>query len=228
MVVTYQHICDDRSAEPASGTWGPLNIKRAILVGAGAIAIGVLIAISRQAADAAPTSDTAVIESFTLLASQGQLLLGPYSRFQWHHPGPLYFYWMAPFYVLSGERTSGLHAGALVLNLLCAFAMTRILSRRAGATLALALTGSLGVYLWRSAEMLASPWNPHVPVIALLALIVATADVLAGAYATLPLVAALASLAGQTHVALLPLAASLGVVAVAGAVLSRPVLNQLD
>lgn len=192
-----------------------------MLVAASFVFVCALLVMARQAPDAAPTSDTAVIESFTLLASQGELLLGPYSRFQWHHPGPLASYWMAPFYVLSGEKTSGLYAGALVLNLACLFALTRILARRASPMLMTAITGSVVIYLWRAGEMLASPWNPHMPVVALLTLAVATADVLAGSIVTLPLVAALASLAGQTHVGLLPVALMLGALAVAGAVLNR-------
>ena len=39
-----------------------------------------------------------------------------YSRFGWHHPGPLYFYLLAPWYWLSGS-TAGMQAGALVINL---------------------------------------------------------------------------------------------------------------
>ena len=70
---------------------------RAIGAAAAIGLIVVLVAIARGADRFTPTSDTAVIESYTLQASQGRLLLGPYSRFAWHHPGPFYFFLMAPF-----------------------------------------------------------------------------------------------------------------------------------
>src|SRR5580765_4791246 len=91
---------------------------RRLLVAAVALmlASGVIL-LARRAADFATFGDTAVIESYTWMASTGDLLLGPYSRFQWHHPGPVAFFWIAPFYALSGARPAGLGAGALALNL---------------------------------------------------------------------------------------------------------------
>ena len=38
-----------------------------------------------------PVSDIAVTELYTRLAGRGELLVGPYSRYSWHHPGPFYF-----------------------------------------------------------------------------------------------------------------------------------------
>jgi hypothetical protein len=194
-----------------------VTITRRAVLAVGALAGGAaLIWLARQASDAASTSDTAVIESYTLLASEGRLVLGPYSRFQWHHPGPLYFYFMAPFYVLSGFRTAGLGAAAIAINALALLAAVRILTHRASAFLAVCTFVLLALYLWRSAELLSSPWNPHVPVVPLATLAVAAADVVAGHIWTLPLVAALASLTGQTHVGLLPSSLAIGVVASVG------------
>src|SRR5712692_3882804 len=51
-----------------------------------------LAGYARQAAPYAPVGDIALIESYTIDASGGDLLVGPYSRFGWHHPGPIYFY----------------------------------------------------------------------------------------------------------------------------------------
>src|SRR5215467_11034858 len=100
-----------------------------------------LIGLARPAADFATFGDTAVIESYTWMASTGDLLVGPYSRFQWHHPGPIAFYWIAPFYALSGAKPVGLSAGALALNLAVLAIMTSIVIRRAGSLLAVALVG---------------------------------------------------------------------------------------
>jgi hypothetical protein len=190
-----------------------------MLVGAALVVLVSLALWARQAADFTPTSDIAVIESYTLLASQGDLLLGPYSRFQWHHPGPLYFFAMAPFYALSDWRTAGLNAGALALNLLAFSAIAWVLIRRASALVALAASAGVALYSWRAGEALASPWNPHVPIMPMVALVVAAAGAMSGTPGSLPLVAVLASLIAQTHVALLPPAVSIGCGALAVAVI---------
>src|SRR5215831_19688847 len=184
-----------------------------------AIASG-LIVLARRAADFATIGDTAVIESYTWMASTGDLLLGPYSRFQWHHPGPLAFFWTAPFYALSGVRPSGLSAGALALNLAVLAILTSTMIRRADTILAVAIMAMLAWYSWRIAPVFTSAWNPHLIVLATMALIIAAADVTAGLFSRLPVVALLASVVGQTHVALLPSALAVGgvsvVVAIAG------------
>src|SRR5690242_5345124 len=173
-----------------------------------------LIVLARRAADFATIGDTAVIESYTWMASTGDLLLGHYSRFQWHHPGPISFFWIAPFYALSGSRPAGLSAGALTLNLAVLAILTSTVIRRADTILSVAIMAVVGWYCWRIAPVLTSPWNPHLIVLAMMALIVAAADVLAGSYSRLPVIALLASLVGQTHVALVPSALAIGGVSV--------------
>jgi hypothetical protein len=193
------------------------GIRTATGIAAALAAGGVLLSLwARQAVDATATSDIAVIESYTMLAARGDLLLGPYSRFQWHHPGPLYFYWLVPFHVLSGVRTSGLNAGAVTLNLLAIGVIAWVLFRRATPVVAVACAAALGLYSWRTLELLTSPWNAHIPVLPMTALVVVAADAMSGTPAMLPLAGMLASLAGQTHVALLPSALAIGVSAVAG------------
>ena len=173
-----------------------------------------LIVLARRAADFATIGDTAVIESYTWMASTGDLLLGPYSRFQWHHPGPISFFWIAPFYALSGARPAGLSAGALTLNLAVLAILTSTVIRRADIILSVAIMAVVALYCWRIAPVLTSPWNPHLIVVGMTALIVAAADVLTGSYSRLPVLALLASLVGQTHVALMPSALAIGGVSV--------------
>ncbi len=184
--------------------------RRGILAAAALALAFAFVAMARQADNPTSTSDTAVTESFTLLASRGDLLLGPYSRFQWHHPGPVCFYWMAPFYVLSGARTTGLNAGALSLNVLALAIVAWTLVRRASGAVSFGTMVALALFVWRTPELLISPWNPHLPVFAIIALLVVAADAVSGTPAALPLTLVLASLAGQTHVALLPLAIAVG------------------
>jgi hypothetical protein len=193
--------------------------RQAILVLLVAVVALVLVGIARRATVITPVGDLAIIESDTLLASTGHLDLGPYSRYRWHHPGPLYFFAMAPFYALSGFRTTGLDVGAGTINIVALVLIATILRRRAAAPLAVGLCAFAGLWIWRAADAVANPWNPHVPVLPMMALLVASADAISGTPAILPMVAVMASLAAQTHVGLVPAAAVLGVVAVAGSFL---------
>lgn len=173
---------------------------------------GGVIVIARHGADAPSTSDSAVIESYTRLATHGALRLGAYSRFQWHHPGPLYFYLLAPFYVVGGATASALNAGAAAISFACTWLIGAVLLRRRP-TLALALGAALLLLSFRAHEALASPWNPHITLLPMLALLVVSADVIAGTAGSLPFVAVLASVAGQAHVAVMPVALLLGALA---------------
>ncbi|MEL6893495.1 MAG: hypothetical protein AAFP84_18025 [Actinomycetota bacterium] len=93
-------------------------------------------------------------------------LVGAYSRFGFHHPGPLREWVAGAAYWLSGTRAASLPSTALVLNLaavlVALFAAHRALGRRgvAAAAAALALT-QIGL-----ADRLHSIWNPHLAILA--------------------------------------------------------------
>jgi hypothetical protein len=173
-----------------------------------------LIAYARTADAAwAAAGDIALIEAFTIHATHTELLLGPYSRFGWNHPGPLYFYLQAPFYVMSGYRSAGLSAGALVINLSALGILMWVCVRSAPrGFLAIAVSGASALFAVQTTEMLASQWNPHVLVIPTMAIVVVAAAVAAGRVGLLPVLAALASFVVQTHLGLGP-----AVVALSGA-----------
>ena len=77
------------------------------------IAAGLALSAAVNALPAAwPTGDGAVIELYTLHATGFRQLLGPYSRFGFHHPGPAMFYVLAPFYAVSGHATASLSVAA--------------------------------------------------------------------------------------------------------------------
>jgi hypothetical protein len=168
----------------------------------------------------APAGDLAIIELYTIHATNWQLFVGPYSRFGWNHPGPIYFYAVAPFYILSGYRSAGLSAGALAINLAALGVIVWIAVGMRRGVLAAALTAMCLLFMWRAAPMLASEWNPHVLVLPTMAVIVAGAALVAGRTRLLPLLAALATFVVQTHLGLVPtvlavsaLAAAIGIAA---------------
>lgn len=188
----------------------------ALLCGAAATIV-IAIFIARGGRPATPTSDIAVIESFTLHASRGRLLVGPYSRYGWHHPGPLCFYLFAPVYALAGSSTPGLSAGALLINLASIVLIGWVLVRAAAGWLTVAVTAAIAVYVWRVSPLLVSPWNPHVIVLPLAALIVVAAAAACGDVGLLPLGLGLASFVMQTHLGVVPTALVVCAVLAAGA-----------
>jgi hypothetical protein len=171
----------------------------------GALALtAAAIFVARGAGPVTPVSDTAVIESYTLYASRAELLVGPYSRYGWHHPGPLYFYLLAPVYALAGKSTPGLSAGALLINVASVVVLAWVLVRAAGGWLTVTVAASMAVYVWRLAPLLVSAWNPHVVVLPLAALAVVAAAVATGEIGLLPLGVGLASFVMQTHLGVVP------------------------
>jgi len=173
---------------------------------AAAVAAAGLVWLSRQAPPFREVSDGAILELYTLEALRGRLLLGPYSRFGWHHPGPLFFYLEAPWYWASGLHTAGMQAGALAINLAAVFALARTVAANASTTGVAAMCATVSWYVWRTGAMIVSPWNPHVIVLPMLALIVAaTASAAAGRGALLPALVLGGSFLLQTHVAVAPI-----------------------
>src|SRR5204863_700177 len=98
---------------------------------AGLLVVFVLPDYLQSAPQAYPVSDGGVIELCTLHAIRKFWYTGPYSQFGWHHPGPLLFYLLAPFYALSNLRTFGLQVGAFAINLASLLTIVLLLLRRA-------------------------------------------------------------------------------------------------
>jgi hypothetical protein len=181
--------------------------------------IGVLglTAIARCGGGTWSIGDGALIELYTIHASHGAQLLGAYSQYGWHHPGPLLFYLLAPIYAWGGHSTLALNAGALIVNILSVGVAARVLARRreaAGFAIVFFILALL-IFL-RVPLLLASAWNPHPPVVAFVALLVLCADCLCGRFRRLPLIVLFASFIVQTHVGYAPVAVALvAVVAIA-------------
>ncbi len=168
----------------------------------------------------------AISELYTIHALEGHQLLGAYSQYGWHHPGPLLFYCFAPFYALTGQSTLGIDASALFINLLSIALIGWIVGRAEDASLAFvgALFGLLVVYVMRVPNLLTSGWNAHTPVLPLLALIVVTASNLAHVRRSLPIAALLATFVAQSHVGLAVVACGLMLAIVAA--LSRTAVTR--
>jgi hypothetical protein len=174
-----------------------------------AVMVVVLVAgivVLRGSPQGMPTSDGAVLELYTLHALKGTWPLGPYSRFQWNHPGPSFFYLVAPWYWLSGQHHGGLNVGAFAINISSLLAILYILFRHRAGALALSLSALLLAFVTRCGPLVISAWNPHTVLLPFAALLVTSAAACNGDRVGLVLMSAIASLVGQTYVGLLPVA----------------------
>lgn len=176
---------------------------RLLLPAALLLLIGVVV-LARLTPPVVTTADIAVTELYTDLASHGRLLVGPYSRFGWHHPGPIYFYLQAPLYAVSGRAGAALFAGAAAINVfaLGLLLWTTVAQRRP--ILALCAGGMLLLFAFRVPRLLASPWTAHVTVLPALAGIALGATIASGRTRLLALMAFVVSFVVQTDLAFVP------------------------
>ena len=150
-----------------------------------------------------PGSDWAVFELHTRDVLHHLMFVGSYSRYGWNHPGPLLFYTLAIPYKLSGSRSISMHITALIVNGTTIVAIVWVAFRRGRLPMVVAtlvpvalLTHALGP------DLLRSPWNPYLPVVPLLLLLLLCWSVAVGDLWMLPLAVAVASFETQLHVGL--------------------------
>jgi hypothetical protein len=155
-----------------------------------------------------PVGDTAVIDQRALNVFRDWELVGAYSRLGWSHPGPMYFLVLAPLFALSGFSHVTVIATVAVLNVAALVTLLYLLRTLGSPSLLAAAIAVFGLYLARTWGLLASTWNPHVPVLPLALLLACTAAIIAGHTRKLPLVVVLGSFVAQTHVGLAPVGAA--------------------
>ena len=184
-----------------------------------AVAIGVSVlplvvsAISlvlKVGSDYAAGSDIALTELRTLDIGRHPVLLGPYSRDGWNHPGPALFYALALPYRLAGSHSVGLVVGALLINALAIAGIALVARRVAGLPCMLVtLVGCAVLVRSLGPVFLRNPWNPYIAVLPFGLLVYLTWAMTCGEAWALPIAAGVASFCVQTHVGYAPLAAPL-------------------
>jgi hypothetical protein len=180
-----------------------------------------LVALARTTPPVVTKSDIAVTELYVQLAATGDLLEGPYSRFEWHHPGPVYFYMQVPFYALSGHRGSGLYVGALGITLLSLALLAYVVLRTDRGALAVAILGGWLLLALRDRFLAASPWTAHVPVFSTFTFLALAAAAASGRRWMLPPLLVVGSVLAQCHVGFVPLVGVVSLVALGGLVVTR-------
>jgi hypothetical protein len=153
-----------------------------------------------------PFGDQAAIELHTRDVGHHPVLLGPFSRDDWSHPGPALFYLLAVPYRLVAGSSIGLPLGALAINGASVAGMALVAKRRQGTPLLLCtLVGCALVVRALGPDFLADVWNPYIPVLPFGLLLFLTWAMTCGERWALPLAAGVASFCAQTHVGYVPM-----------------------
>ena len=132
-------------------------------------------------------------------------LVGPYSRFQWNHPGPSLSFAFAPWVRLFGSSGVGILIGAFVVNLAAMFGAAWV-ARRSSKVLFFLTSIVLAAFvlLAQSGELF-NPWNPFVVVLPLFAALIAAWATFRGDRVAAVVLVIAASFAIQGHIGAAPL-----------------------
>lgn len=141
--------------------------------------------------------------------------IGPSLAEQGSHPGPLSFYLVAPYYRLFGSSAWAMQAATVVLNLAALGTALVIAVRRGGARLGIAIAVLLVILVsGYGLMMLTQPWNPYLPLLWWVVLLLAVWSVACDDFAMLPVAVFAASFCAQTHVPYLGLTGGLCVLTI--------------
>lgn len=161
------------------------------------------------------SGDQALVGLSVHEASHFHQLLGPYSRFGWSHPGPSWFYLLAPFFKLLGGTDASLVAANIVVQGLFAVAVVVAVHRRRRPTLTLAGAAVVALYVARMPDrFFVYVWNPLALMLAAALLLVLAVRARQGRWTDLLLLVITGSYLVQTHLGTGPLVGAVGACAV--------------
>ncbi len=134
---------------------------------------------------------------------------------QGSHPGPLSFWLLAPFYKLFGSSAWALQAATASVNALAIGLSLLIARRRGGSTLLFGVGAFLAALTWfYGPSVLTQAWNPYLPMLWFIVVLLAVWSVLCDDFAVLPVATFAALFCLQTHISYLGLVGGLGGVTV--------------
>lgn len=163
------------------------------------VVAGVHLFLSKQGY--VPLGDISLIELRTRDVFRHPVLVGPYSRYGWNHPGGLLYYLLAGPYLLFGSRSIGLLLGGLIVNVSTIVGIALIAFRRGGLPMVVAAIVPVMLYTGATGwEAATSPWNPYLPLLPFLLVLFVVWSVLVGDLWLAPVAVALMSFCLQSHV----------------------------
>lgn len=135
-------------------------------------------------------------------------LPGRIGRFpeQGSHPGPLSFYLLAVVYRLSGGGAVSLLLGSVVLNIAAAWTALWVAARQCTRRELIGVGAFVSVTMsWLGAGLLSQPWNPYLPLVPFVVVLLSGWAVLRGDHRMVVVQVVAAALCAQTHVPYLTL-----------------------
>jgi hypothetical protein len=163
--------------------------------------VSAIALLLRVGGDYHPSADQALIELQIRDIGHHAVLLGPYSRFGWFHPGPILYYLLWLPYRLAGSNSLSLCFAALTVNAATVAGIALVARRRGGLPLVLLtlflvglLTSSLGAQFFRDV------WNPSITVLPFVLLLLLAWSMSCGEAWALPVTAGVGTFLVQTHV----------------------------
>ena len=147
------------------------------------------------------TSDNALNELIVRDIGKHPVLLGPFARNGWSHPGPLLYYLLWTPYRVFGSKSSAMLVGALMINGAAIATTIAIAKRWGGFVLAVPVALACGVLIVQLPNgFLEDPWNPFITVLPFGAFLMVAWAATCGDRWALPLAAFVGSFCAQTHV----------------------------
>jgi hypothetical protein len=181
--------------------WARRAVPAAIAVAVLPLLVSAIAMVAKVGGDYHASSDQAWIELQVRDIGHHAVLLGPYSRFAWFHPGPLLYYLLWLPYRITGSSSTSLVIAALTLNALTVVAIGLVARKRGGVpltVLALLFTGLL--MAGQGAQFQRDVWNPDITVLPFVLLALLAWSTSCGETWALPAAVAVGSFLVQTHV----------------------------
>lgn len=163
------------------------------------------IILLRNVPDVITLGDYAVLETTTRNLFTNRILLGPYSRFLFFHPGPLYFLLRYPIYTLFGYRSSAFFLVSALISSGSLFYAWSIIRRELGRSFAFAFSSVMILFLFHmDTSVYLSDWNPHIIIFPLLLFCISISSFATREMKYLLITVLSGSLVAQTHISGIP------------------------
>jgi hypothetical protein len=202
----------------ASNRWAvPCAIALAVIP----LVVSAIALVVRVGDDYRPSADQAWIELQIRDIGHRPVLLGPYSRFSWFHPGPLLYYVLWLPYRITGSTGASLAIAALTLNAVVVVGIALVARRRGGLPLVLLTLFLVGLLsAGEGAQFFRDVWNPLITVLPFVLLVLVAWSMSCAEAWALPVGVIVATFLVQTHVGYGLVATALLLAGVVGAAIT--------
>ncbi len=184
-----------------TSSWKRWAVPAAVALALVPFVASAIALIVRVGDDYLPSADQAWIELQIRDIGRHPVLLGPYSRFGWFHPGPILYYVLWLPYRITGSTSLSLCFAALTLNAITLVGIALVAKRRGGVPLVLLtlflsglLTSSLGAQFFRDV------WNPSITILPFVLVVLLAWSISCGEAWALPVGVGVGTFLVQTHV----------------------------